>query len=864
MSGPAISGERARLMTRLLACCVLGSFFGTWTDIARADTTLSADIRPQSVADALAEFAHQTGLQLVYVSKIAKARASKGARAGLTPAEALPLLLDGTGLSFEFLNERTVRIFESATAAPATQSNASDGTPRRDTRRAAPWFGRPSDVVVTGARSAEDLRNAAEVQNTAASVSIVSGDRLEAQDLEQLTDYAAYIPGFNLLSGGNIGAAGANLRGIFPITGASAVTFYIDDIPMGPSGIYALANISSLELLPYDLERLEVRRGPQGTLSGASSFGGLIRYVLKPPNANHFESQVGADVSTIYAASSPGASLRAMVNAPIAEDRLALRINAYYDYTPGYVDNVTTGVEDVNAVRQYGGHIATLWRPAESLAIDVSAFWHRSDSDSQFNTLAEGAESVPDSGDAFILRAVGAYGDLKDVNAFQQPYKKSIDLYSASVHWNPGPIELVAITGWSHTQTHVENDLTEIFGANYPLWSNGTVPAGLARNDTDTGLDKFSQELRVAAPRGKRLDWMLGAFYTHESATYLQALYAFDNAYQPIAFFAPALSFAIGPSSFTERALFGDLTWRITDQFDLAGGVRYSHDDQEFIYISGGTIGEVNNVPGRSSEAITTWMTTATYRVTGETMFYGRVARGSQPGAPNGFLPGIPPAVKADTLTNYEVGMKSGFLDHKGLIDLAVFSMDWNDIQINIPNGGVNYFANAGRAKSQGFELTSSYSLIEGLLLGFNAAYTRAEFTRVGPDAQEILTGYQLPNVPRWDLSLTTDYDWTLADLWHAHVGGGFRWVGMQWSGVVQSRSLGGEDVYEMPAYSVIDLNAGVAKGRLAFRAYVRNLTDTRASLQTVAFSYPSDTPLRPAHHVLQPRSFGIGIDIAF
>ena len=163
-------------------------------------------------------------------------------------------------------------------------------------------------------------------------------------------------------------------------------------------------------------------------------------------------------------------------------------------------------------------------------------------------------------------------------------------------------------------------------------------------------------------------------------------------------------------------------------------------------------------------------------------------------------------------------------------------------------------------AVSHGVELESSYSPFDGLSVGYNAAYTHAEFTRVLPGAQTILTGYQLPNVPRWSMSLTIGFAWSLTTDWQAHLGGGFRWIGQEWSLVVQSRSLGGGPTYELPSYSVIDLNAAIAKGPLTLRAFVRNLTDIRASLQTVA-----ETPSSPPYYkILQPRTLGIGADYRF
>jgi len=342
-----------RAPTHPFVGAVFGALLGFLSNPTQADTALSVGIPAQSVDAALVQFAHHTGLQLVYESRVTRARASQGARAGISASAALTELLAGTGLGFQFLNDRTVRIFEVEPDEPVAGST--ELPPRRVTRGGAPWFETLKEVVVTGTRYPEPMEYAASVQNLPAAVSMVSGERLEMQKLEQLSDYAAYLPGVNATSGGSVGDTGINLRGIESLMTAAAVSFYIDDVPMGPSGPYGGAVEYPPDLLPYDLERFEVWRGPQGTLTGADSFGGLIKYVFKPPSLSAFEARIGADVDTIHGASRAGAAVRAIVNAPIVEDRLALRVSAYDNYTPGYVDNVRTGAKDVNVLRRYGG-----------------------------------------------------------------------------------------------------------------------------------------------------------------------------------------------------------------------------------------------------------------------------------------------------------------------------------------------------------------------------------------------------------------------------------------------------------------------------------------------------------------------------
>ena len=141
-------------------------------------------------------------------------------------------------------------------------------------------------------------------------------------------------------------------------------------------------------------------RGPQGTSYGAASESGILRYVLKEPSVSRFEARVGADVSAIHGASKSGTSIQAVVNAPIVDERLAVRVNAYDSYTPGYIDNAYTGAEDVNDLRHNGGRISALWRPSDSLSMKVTAFWNRLSADSLPEVSSAGISTVPNTGDA--------------------------------------------------------------------------------------------------------------------------------------------------------------------------------------------------------------------------------------------------------------------------------------------------------------------------------------------------------------------------------------------------------------------------------------------------------------------------------
>ena len=218
-------------------------------------------------------------------------------------------------------------------------------------------------------------------------------------------------------------------------------------------------------------------------------------------------------------------------------------------------------------------------------------------------------------------------------------------------------------------------------GIYYPQWSDGAVPPGLALSGRNIDHEKFSEELHIVSPLGRQLDWMLGGFYTREDVTDRQYTSAFDKSYHPIAFFAPSLNFSTLPSTYKELAIFGDLTWRVTEHVDLAGGIRYSHNALQANQASGSWNSPTSYDFCRTSERAVTYMATAKFRLTPAVMLYGRVATSFQPGGPNGSTPGIPLTVKGENLTNYESGLKAEFLERKALVDLSVFYIHWREFR---------------------------------------------------------------------------------------------------------------------------------------------------------------------------------------
>jgi iron complex outermembrane receptor protein len=258
---------------------------------------------------------------------------------------------------------------------------------------------------------------------------------------------------------------------------------------------------------------------------------------------------------------------------------------------------------------------------------------------------------------------------------------------------------------------------------------------------------------------------------------------------------------------------------------------------------------------------VLTWMLSPRYHLSDDSMLYVRAASGYRPGGPNFALPGVPPTVKSDTLVNYEAGWKTLFLDQRASIDLAVYNILWHGIQVSTatPNGSITYLTNGGTANSRGVELSTAFMPIRDLRLGFNAAYTDARLTEDAPGLNG-KNGDQLPGIPRWNWSFTTDYYFRLPAELSGHVGGGYRWIGSRMSQVSSSPYA-----YPEHSYGVLDLNADVSRDIWTLRFYVKNLTNERANLNiTYMQNGVTNAVVDLQSAILQPRTVGVEFDVQF
>lgn len=717
--------------------------------------------------------------------------------------------------------------------------------------RAAEDPGVIAEIIVTAQKRSES------VQDVPAAVSAFNEEQLTRTHATQLQDFAAYLPGISVNNAGSPGQTSITLRGIAAVGPGSVVGTYIDETPLGSSNNFARATVFALDLMPYDIERVEVLRGPQGTLYGAGAMGGLLKYVMRDPSTEALEFRAGIEGFDISGADDLGWGARAGVNVPLS-DTVALRASYFMQKTPGYIDNVAdgsfvTGREDYNELEQSGGRASLLWQISDTASLTLSGVWQRLESDNNSTVALALVSDDP-------LRGRRDLGDLQTSHFVDQPFSKDVDYYAATLDWNLGWADFVSATSYSSTYTDQQQDATITFGSLFPLLTGGAIPAGLSDFYLTLDLDKWTQEFRLASTGEGRVQWRFGVFYTEEESSNDQLVLGRDVQGQLIDAFAPALAIAGLPSEYKEIATFGDLTFRITDSFDIITGVRWAKNDQKFRQVTSGALLPLANDPGESDEDVFTYAVSPRWHLSDDTMLYARVATGYRPGGPNILVRDVPPSVDSDELTNYELGLKTIFADGRALVNAALFYIDWEGIQQTQAIAGVSALTNAGDAESQGVELESVFSVSDGLQLGLNASYTDATLKSSPPQLNNAL-GVQLPGVPEWTASLTVDYSFTAFGGREAHVGGGWRFVDDRYSEVVRAES---NLAYVLPSYDVVDLNAEVQFDAMTVRVFAKNLTDERAFTGGGTTVNGLDQPIRFDLAVLQPRTVGVSVDFQF
>jgi iron complex outermembrane recepter protein len=707
---------RGRLSHLIGPFCLICSMFASAVGHAQSAPTLPANIAAQPLSDALDVFANQTGLQLIYLSDLAKDLRSKGARAGMPVAEALSQLLSGTGLGFQFLNPRTVRVF----ANPAALGNGGRSPPKvrpPEVHSAVEDTSALREILVTASQREERLDRAP------ISAAIWSQSRLEMAGIKDMSALAALTPGVELDAYTDLGPGietNIAIRGINAKDG-STTAIYLDDVPLPTdrSSIFGRAFPAT-----FDLERVEILRGPQGSSAGDGAAGGVVRFITQRPNLADFDGFARAEFA-MTKRGAPSYEMSAAAGGPFLRGKLGYRLAASVELPGGFVDRVdpfTGAVVDANANRERREtlHAALAFTPIDSLRIAPSFYYH---SDTLHDTPAFYTYlSDPDRG---ILRN----GKLLRQWAGERFYLASMEVEATLPNVNA-----VFTSAYMDRWANALDDQTNLRGFFWPNPMGPEYPVSYTDAQSEIlTLGQFDvfEELRLSSRDAQsRVLWTAG----------FSLLDGHANEAQPSVGVALSEGGNVGFGdtairSTEHQSVFGQFAYRITDRLAATVALRA----ERAYYNSLENIGAAGS-SNRIYRSADTRVSTAPrfnigYQADDADLFYANIAKGYRTGGPNAQFGGVCPApatYRPDSVWSAEVGAKNSFFQQHLRIDTSVYRAEWRDQQteITMPACGFGYTSNAGAAVSQGIDLGLEALLMEHLQAFISIAYVDAHYSQ--------------------------------------------------------------------------------------------------------------------------------------
>ncbi len=724
----------------------------------------------------------------------------------------------------------------STAMSDSTTGTESNGQPKAQTTL--------PTVVVTATRRRESL------QNVPGGVTALTGSFLDQIHAGSFEQFAPFVPGLSFESLGPTSDLVA-IRGV--TTGgaqlSSGIGMYLDEVPIGASTPFGLG-FQTLPINTFDLNRVEVLNGPQGTLYGANALGGAIKYVAQPPNLNDFGALGDFGVSsTDHAGTNDNAD--AMINIPLVPGKIAIRADGIQAFNSSFGHNILLGTKDQGSARTIAGRIQMLAQINPDLSVDLSAFSqniHGNGLNVDFRNISTGQP---------------VFGTYQQAYSLYQPSDSALRMYSGVIDWNLHWAKLTSITAYQIDHGQYLDDLSDVYN---PLLAPffGVQAYGLfVRTDTR----KYTQEIRLASYQNKAFQWLIGGFYTHEATHEFVNLQDNSNANGTLFGYSPF--YGILPSIYQEVSVFADGTHYFTDNFDVTLGVRYSKNRQHYQQFANGLLvvptnpALVTHENATSNQSVATYLINPRYHVSKNVMIYGKIASGYRPGGPN-FVLALghgAPTFQPDKLWNYELGEKATFLDDRFMLNADVYDIHWSRIQLTVNNGGINQIENGGSARIKGLEFTTAYKLTPDLTLSGSGSYTDAKLTSAVPALGLAQPGARLPLSPKYNFALAANYNFPIAYRYNGDLTVTDSYIGNRTAGYAGSLV---SPVYRLPGYNTLNFDLAVfAPHGIEVDAYIHNVFDKtgQVSAATTANEYDPAAPVPVT--LSMPRTIGVDLKIA-
>lgn len=882
------------------------------------DKTISLDIPEGSaLEDALIEWGKKTGVTVMINTASVNGRHIGAIRGTFSARQALERILSASGLRYaedgsrvevlptdvfvrsslkdQRLADATTILYNSDVAAASTPSenmpSSEDQNP--DTTRSPADSTKLQEVVVTAERFDEAI-NKVPISMTA-----LSQSTLDDLHLQTFADIATIVPGLDVPPSGSGSQAGTEIviRGIVSSDNAATTGVYIDETPIVVRQMTAVGYSGTPQPDLFDLDRLEVLRGPQGTLFGSSAMGGAIRYVTPQPNLTVASGYTREDISYMDGGG-PSYDVGVAYGAPITEGTSGFRVSGWYRQTGGFIDieDPYTGQilnRNANASQTLAFRPAFTVVPMDGLTITPALFIQRYRSEEPNEYWLT---DLPNQGPDAYSSGFGAH--------VHQPLSTNLSVSSLAIKYEFSRMTFNSDTSYTDISQRDFDDYSNVFPNLYG--DPGVDPAlasfySYAENVAYTRA--WQQEFRLSFDDpDSRFSWVTGLYYRHSIDSLIQyltpdlSILGLDNGIPDyvqngVQYNAYGYSTALTE----QKAVFGNITAKLIGGLKASVGLRYENaglknQTQVFAGPTDGTTYTTVKLPDDVEHPVTPKYS-VTYQFTDQDMVYASAAKGYRVGGSNslattqntqctssanslGFST-VPTAFKSDNLWSYEIGTKGSFLNQRLSVQASVFYIDWKGIQssVDLISCGQNFTTNLGQAISQGFDLQMAAIVIDGLKVSANAAYTDAYYpnatygsAQAPGEARPLITlaGHKLPIIP-WSASGVIDYSFNIDPIWqhaHSYVRADYRWLSGTPAPDTELPSYNPLLPFGDSSYGILDIRYGVVHEGLDVSLFVSNAQNSRPRLGYGTGSTPplpaNSQPVLYYGVALPPRTYGV------
>lgn len=626
-----------------------------------------------------------------------------------------------------------------------------------------------TEVVVTA------LKRATNIQQTPLSISAVTAKTLSQQNITSSESLVRVVPSLQINENSN-GGSRVIIRNLYA-TGEPLVGLYYDEVPLsGTGGVANDAGGTLPDIRLFDVERVEVLRGPQGTLYGASSMGGTIRLIFAKPDLSRYDAAIDAQANTVPDSGAFGGQVSAMLNVPIIDGKVAARIVGFGDHTPGFIDNSMLGLKNLNSNASDGARLGVRIKPIESITLDLNASY-------------QDRKGYGSSWDYSEYQLTGKKFDQPLL--IREPQDDQLKLFSGTLRWDLGFATLTAVGSYSDRDLAYSFDYTPYFAryesvnntrglvapyagdptkipgykaflsdCNIGYYAGSTTCNGAGYQALINGYGDLTayqpqsnktstEEIRLADDR-HALKWTVGFFHssrTNDTESILNPTNPLTGEqYYPAGFVSGSSPYIVGTDNtglnrtihdvLEQTAGFGEATLDVGKKLSLTAGVRYFDYKKATTsavlvpaYIAGNTRSPPSTARGQENGNLLKF--SVDYKFTRDFMAYASASQGYRPGGVNQTLglPSYAATYASDSVWSYEAGVKTAWLAHKVVVNLDVFRMDWTNMQVSASyNNAFGFITNSSSpARIQGVEFDTAVYPIDRLALHVSGSYIDAE-----------------------------------------------------------------------------------------------------------------------------------------